>query len=109
MNRNAKSDPCESEPADRDEYFRCVRAEDRWTFEVALVTWLSPYEPSLVWKPFRTWKREPDADRLLTAREAATKRYFRICSRCHELCNLGDMHDRSICQGCAVRFLGLVY
>lgn len=92
-----------------DEYFRCLHTDGRWVFEVALVAWESPHEPRLEWNTFRTWKKEPSAERLLAARTAATKRYFRTCTHCQELCHLGHMHDRSICQGCAESFLGIVH
>jgi hypothetical protein len=92
-----------------DEYFRCLHTDGRWAFEVALVAWESPHEPSLEWNTFRTWKKEPSAERLLAARTAATKRYFRTCIHCQELCNLGHMHDRSICQCCASCLLGIVH
>jgi len=92
-----------------DHYFRCLHSNGRWVLEVGLVVWGSPHQPSLRWKPFRSWKKEPSAERLLAACTAATKRYFRTCTRCGTLCNLGHMHDRSTCQSCAVRFLRVVY
>lgn len=92
-----------------DAFFRCVPVDGPWIFEVGLVDWPSPSEPSLVWKRFRTWKHEPNPARLRTARTAATKRYFRTCTRCGELNNPGRMDDAHTCQGCAERYLGVVH
>lgn len=92
-----------------DDYFRWLQAEGRWILEVGIVEWPSPDQPEIVWKPFRTWKNKPTADRLVTARAAAALRYFRTCTHCQELCNLGHMHDRTTCQGCAEGLLGVVH
>ena len=102
-------EPSDIEEDTIDDYFRCLHTDGRWVFEVAQVAWESPHEPNLDWKTFRTWKREPSAERFLAARTAAIKRYFRTCTHCQKLCNLGHMHDRSICQGCAERFLDVLY
>jgi hypothetical protein len=91
-----------------DDYLRCVAAPEGWAFQVAVVVWESSHEPR-DWKTFRTWKKEPSAGRLLAARTAATKRYFRTCTHCQELCNLGHIHNRSICQGCAESVLGIAH
>ena len=92
-----------------DHFFRCLPEQGQWIFEVGVVDWPSPSEPCLVWKRFRTWKHEPNPARLRSARTAATKRYFRTCTRCGELNNLGHMHDADTCQGCAERYLGVVH
>lgn len=92
-----------------DEYFRCVPAADGWVFQVGLVEWDSPHTPHIAWKDFRRWKREPDAKRKEQAKTAAIQRWFRTCSHCHQLTNPGHMHDRSLCQGCAMDELGVVY
>ena len=92
-----------------DDDFRCVRRGGGWVFEVAVVGWESPHEPGLTWKVFRTWKREPGGERLRAAKAAAIKRYYRTCTHCQELCQLGHMHDRTTCQGCAERLLGVVH
>jgi hypothetical protein len=92
-----------------DDFFRYQQTDARWVFEAGLVVWHSPHEPSLEWKRFRTWKTEPTPARLAKARIAASKRYFRTCTLCKTLCNRGHMHDRTTCQGCAEKFLGVVY
>ena len=93
------------------DYFRCVETEGTWTFDVGLVRWLSPYEPSMHWQPFRRWKTPPGKARLQRARTAAMRdrRFYRTCEHCHEVCNAGHMHDRKTCQGCAERYLGVVH
>lgn len=92
-------------------YFRSVEAEGLWRFEVALVRWPGPGSPVLEWRPYRRWKRSPDPARLQQARAAALRDppYYRVCESCHKVRNLGHMHDRTICQSCAERHLGVCY
>ncbi len=94
-----------------DDFFRCVENADGWVFEVGVVAWDGPHTPRIEWKPFRRWKTSPDERRLQTARAAALNqsRFFRACSMCHDLKNVGHMHDHDICQGCAEGELGVVY
>lgn len=102
-------DEDEEETETVDDYFRFQPADGRWVFEVARVEWPHPHEPRLIWTPFRTWTQEPSAEQLLAARTGAIEQYFRTCAHCHELCNIGHMHDQQICQGCAQDILGILY
>ena len=83
----------------------------QWVFEVAVVTWDGPYDPSLTWKPFRYWKTEPDEARITRAKEAALRatRFFKLCSYCKKINNAGHMCDNTTCQSCASEHLGVVY
>ncbi len=92
-------------------YFHCVETYDHWHFQVATVNWPHPHKPELAWVTFRRWKTVPDPARLQKARTAAlaNPRFFRTCSRCHELKNAGHMHDQQTCQSCAERYLGVVH
>ena len=79
--------------------------------QVAVVDWLDPGSPALVWKTFRRWKKWPTPERLASAQQKAlaVPRYFRFCQRCGERNNAGHMHDRKTCQTCAEKHLGVVY
>ena len=94
-----------------DEYFQCVEAPVRWKFQVGIVTWDGPCEPRIEWETYRSWLTPPTEKRLQKARAAAISepRFFRTCSRCHELKNAGHMHDQQTCQSCAERYLGVVH
>jgi len=97
---------------DLDQYFLCVETSGRWEFQVGVVSWVDgPHSPRLVWRPFRTWTKRPNTDRLARAKTAALRnpRFFRICTRCGQLTNTGLMHDRETCQRCASRLFGILY
>ena len=92
-------------------FTRVAQDESGWRFEVAVVDWPSPDNPVLVWHTFRRWKRPPSSERIGAAQAAAlaSKRFFRRCERCGEVHNRGHMLDKSICQSCAERYLGVVF
>ena len=94
-----------------DDFFQCVEIAGRWEFQVGVVTWDGPHTPEIAWKKYRTWLTPPTEKRLQKAREAATaeSRFFRTCTRCGKLNNVGHMHDEETCQGCAERHLGVVH
>lgn len=92
-----------------DTYLKFVPTLEGWAMQVGVVGWVSPHEPSLEWKTFRTWRHEPNAERKDRAKVAAIKRFFRTCVQCRELCNVGHMHDSKLCQGCAERELGVTH
>lgn len=96
-------------PDELDGYFQCVENADRWEFQVGVVVWVGAHTPTIMWKRYRSWSRQPDAARLARARASAIKepRFFRNCSICGEIHNTGHMHDQQTCQGCAERYLGV--
>jgi len=98
-------------PAELDEYFRCVKTEQGWEFQVGVVTWPEAHMPTLAWKTFRLWKTQPDASRTCRAQAAVLRqpRFFRTCSSCHEITNAGQMDDAVTCQSCASREFGVLY
>jgi len=98
-------------PENLDHFFQCVENAGRWEFQVGIVTWPEPHTPSTEWKTFKSWTTRPDATRLARARASALKspRFFRTCERCGELHNAGHMHDRTTCQSCAERYLGIIH
>lgn len=93
------------------DFFRCVENAEGWTYQVAVVRWPHPHEPVLEWITYRSWKTQPDADRLQKARASALTRprFFLTCNMCHRLNNVGHMHDHHTCQSCAERHLGVVH
>lgn len=98
-------------PGNLAHFFRCVETAEGWSFDVDVICWPHPSSPESGWIPFRKWKTAPDAARLQKARTAALgdPRFFRTCSMCHELNNVGHMHDLKTCQSCAVKYLGVCY
>lgn len=102
----------ESPPLDEfNEFFRCLIVDGQWEFQVGVVGWTGPHEPTLIWKSHRRWRTTPDAERLARARASAlgNPRFFRTCTRCGERTNLGHMHEPEICQACAERYLGVLH
>jgi hypothetical protein len=92
-----------------DEYLRYLPTPDGWVLQVGVVGWASAHEPTLIWKTLRSWRRQPSVESRARAKAAALKRFFRTCVHCGKLCNLGHMHDRETCQGCAERLFDVQY
>lgn len=94
-----------------DEYFQCVEVAGRWKFQVGVVTWDGPCEPRIEWRTYRSWLTLPTEKRLQKARASAIAepRFFRTCSRCHEMKSAGHMNDWQTCQSCAERHLGVAH
>ena len=95
----------------RKDFLRLVAREGRAELEVGVVTWPGPAGPTVEWKTLRRWTRPPTAEALRAAEDKAlaNRRYFRQCSACGQLQNVGHMHDEVLCQGCAHERLGVVY
>ncbi len=92
-----------------DAHFRCTQDADDWVFEVGTVEWPHPSEPVIIWKRFRRWKKEPDSERLTSARKAAENRFCARCEYCGDLRLKGDMFDRTACHGCASTHFEICY
>lgn len=90
------------------EYTRVVAVDDGHRFEVARLHWPQVGESERVWRPFRHWKRPPDAAQIRRAEAAALRhpRYFRPCSHCGESTPSGGHHGDH-CHPCAATVLGL--
>ena len=101
--------PPDGEPDAADEYLRYLPTPDGWLLQVGVVGWESAHEPKLTWKNFRSWRHQPSAESRARAKAAAVKRFFRTCVHCEELPNVGHMHDRETCQGCAERLFDVRY
>lgn len=82
-----------------------------YVFWVGRVKWHGPHRPSMYFTPFRSWKKPPTPSMLARARQAAlhNTRFFRVCIYCKQTTNVGHMDDARTCQGCASRYLGVVY
>ncbi len=85
------------------EFFNLEETPQGWVYRVGVVEWDEPHSPRVEWVTLRRWKTIPDASRLARARQAALANlhFFRVCSRCGKLNNIGHMHDDAICQACA--------
>ncbi len=81
------------------------------SLQVAVVEWGLPHTPTLRWHVFQTWRRSPEPDELEEAKQRALKdaRFFRTCTTCSLLHNVGHMHDALMCQGCAELHLGVIH
>lgn len=79
--------------------------------EIAVVQWDGPACPYERWKRYRSWKNVPTSERLAAAQRKALEqsRFFRICRNCGMRHNVGHMHEKDLCQGCAERYFGVVY
>lgn len=82
---------------------------------VARVGWDSPDKPFAYFFPFRYWKKSPTPEMIDRAKQAAfhDRRFFMTCSYCNQIKNIGHMfratRNQEMCQGCATRYLGVVY
>lgn len=94
-----------------DEFFRCDQTANGWVFLVGVANWEGAHSYNLEWFPFREWKTAPTKERLSRARSSALaqRRFFRVCSLCHQSTNAGHMFDEQICQACAQGHLGIVF
>ncbi len=106
-------------------YFRCRQSNARyWLFEASIVVWPEPHEPKSEWRVFRRWCLRPSESELQQARRDALQdlRFYRVCSHCHEINNLGHMWRTvehavegeevpraNVCQGCAERHFGVQF
>jgi type I restriction enzyme M protein len=79
--------------------------------EVAVLEWHGPHEPGLCWEEYQSWVGTPSDGEVKIAqlRALADPEFFKKCGRCRKRCNVGNMHDDTICQGCAERYLGVVH
>lgn len=83
----------------------------RWTLVVRVIHWTGAYTARTEWRPFRTWETEPTKDQIGQAQWAALAdpTLFGWCKMCRQRALKGHMHQVDICQGCATRYLGVVY
>ena len=93
------------------DFTRIVSVNGEVYLQVAVVEWEGSHTPTLVWKTIRRWKRPPTPERLAAAQHKAlmAHRNFRVCQRCGERKNVGQMHGHEVCQTCAEKHLGVVY
>ena len=76
---------------------------------VATVVWDGPHRPALQWSSYdRTFGAELTDEQIVHV-VSGDSRFFSVCLRCGRLANAGHMHSKSICQGCAERYLGVVH
>ncbi len=94
-----------------DAFMRTRETGEGTVLEVAVVEWHGPHEPGLRWEEYHSWVGTPTDGEVKAAQERALAdpELFKQCGRCGERCNVGDMHDDTICQGCAERYLGVVH
>lgn len=83
------------------EYTRVVAVADGHRFEVARLHWPQVGESERVWRPFRHWKRPPDAEQIRRAEAAALR-------HCGESTPSGGHHG-DYCHPCAATVLGVRY
>lgn len=81
------------------------------SLQAAVVEWTSSHTPTLRWHVFQTWGRSPEPDELEEAKQRALNdaRFFRTCTTCRVLHNVGHMHDDHLCQACAEQHHGVIY
>jgi uncharacterized paraquat-inducible protein A len=91
-------------------FMRLIEVDGKFVLEVGVVEW-SGHTPTVVWKRFRSWIKQPTVERLAAAQRKAleTNRFFRVCTICDQRHNAGHMMDQNICQSCAEKHLGVVF
>ena len=83
----------------------------QWVFEVATLAWTHPHEPRREWHLFDHWAEEPHREDKRQAESVALqdRRFFKTCTMCNELTNVGHMHNSKVCDGCAEEYLGVMH
>jgi hypothetical protein len=101
---------------DRDEqlcanFFRLREIDGAISLEVGTVEWHGSHTPELRWEVAHRFASTPSSDELRRAQRAAldNQRFFGMCKMCGERCNVGHMHSKTVCQGCAEKHLGVVH
>jgi len=80
--------------------------------EVAVISWRAgPHTPETNFVEVCRMAIHTAPEEISRARRALLdrRRFFKVCSMCHERNPVGWMHDAKVCQGCAERHLGVVH
>lgn len=93
------------------EFVKVERAEEEIRIFVRQISWNEPAESVSVWVVAKNL--HPDATQVEVENAARAiledEQYFRFCWECAARIPVGQMHDDSICQGCASTNHGVVY
>ena len=83
----------------------------QWVFEVVTLEWPHPHEPRPMWHLIDHWAEEPSAKTRKQAESAALRDscYFKKCSKCNRLNNVGHMYGDDLCYTCAAEEFHIVY
>lgn len=105
-----------SRTADRDEqlredFLRLREIDGVVSLEVAIVEWNGPHAPELRWVVAQRFASTPSLDEMRRTQQRVLEdpSFFAQCSMCNERCNIGHMHSRDVCQGCAEAHLGVIH
>jgi hypothetical protein len=102
--------PDEADDQLRQHFLRLRALDGSFVLEVAIVEWHGPHTPELRWQVAHRFSAQPSPSELRHAEDAALEnpKFFRVCDMCEERGNIGHMHSKTVCQGCAEQHLGVV-
>tara|TARA_B110000305_G_scaffold144345_1_gene160507 strand:- start:272 stop:697 length:426 start_codon:yes stop_codon:yes gene_type:complete len=103
--------PPEGSPLEEDLPLSYEQLIGQWVFEVATLEWPHPHEPARKWHIINHWAEEPSTEIRRQAESAILQdtRYFKTCSMCNSVTNVGYMHSDKVCDGCAEKHLGIIH
>jgi hypothetical protein len=101
--------PPEGSRPDKNQPLRYEELIGQWVFEVATLVWPHPHEPSRRWHIVNHWEEEPSKEirRQAESDTLHDTHYFKTCSMCNDIKNVGYMHSAKVCDGCAEKHLGV--
>lgn len=93
------------------DFIRIKRGNRKLVLQVMQFEWLSSHEFDIKWQTAKTLETSIELNELDKAIEQVLNdaRYFAHCSQCHEYSVRSLMYSETHCQGCAQRYLGVVY
>jgi len=72
------------------------------TLYVGTVEW-NDGNPELIWHKKETYEEQPSQREqdAIVGHYLNDSDYFRICGTCHDISNIGHMHNNYLCRNCA--------
>ena len=92
-------------------FVRISRNPGHIDIDVNTVGWEGPHTPVDDWKHGARLSIDASSDQIdiEIKRILENKRFFNVCTMCHERKPVGWMHDRDTCHGCAEKHLWIVH
>ena len=92
------------------DFVRWKTRKRKVALEVGVVEW-DCQTPRIEWHTAEIFESNPSPEQKDAAigRLLRNKTYFRVCSRCFEINNIGHMGYKGVCQSCAEKYHGVVY
>jgi hypothetical protein len=94
-----------------EEFTEAKSTHEGIALRVRTISWPEPHNPTSSWRTLLRLPKTATPAEIDAARQELLNnpKFFRICTMCHERNPCGWMHDKTICQSCAEKHLGVVY